>query len=141
MPLKKINKYIFTSIMQEMYTKSIYFFPNTSLVLSNFCRIQVRHGDLFLRYVVSTTNSTHLKFLRLRLNFNNNDQKCLKMLKCVDFKCVVLRCFFQRKQIVDFLNHYSKIFNSHFSLKNTIALFALFALFTLFNDNVVNFLE
>ena len=36
------------------------------------------------------------------------------MLKCVDFKCVALRCFFQRKQIADFLNLYSKIFNSHF---------------------------
>ena len=55
---------------------------------------------------------------------------------------VGMRGFFQRKQIFDFLNLYSKIFNSHFEYlilsKNTIALFALFALF---NDNAVNFLE
>ena len=59
--------------------------------------------------------------LRFRLNFNNNDQKCVKMLKCVD-QHVILRCFFHRKQIIDFLNLYSLIFNSHFELLNLIAL-------------------
>ena len=90
----------------EILIKIYLAFPATS--------VAARHGDLFLRCVVSMTNSTHFIFLRLRLNFNNNDLKCLKMLKRVDFKCFVLRCCFQRKQIVDFHNLYSKIFNSHF---------------------------
>ena len=32
----------------------------------------------------------------------------------VEMRWFQIRCFFQRKQIVDFLNLHSKIFNSHF---------------------------